>query len=48
MSKAVAKKEDNLPSEIEDQIFETAGEGIDYDTSELQIPFLHVPTVKEN
>ena len=42
MSKAVAKKEDNLPSEIEDQIFETAGEGIDYDTSELQIPFLRL------
>ena len=42
MSKAVTKKEDNLPSAIEDVIFETAGEGIDYDTSELQIPFLRL------
>jgi len=42
MSKAISKKEDNLPSVIEDQIFETAGEGIDYDTSELQIPFLRL------
>ena len=42
MSKAVTKKEDNLPSTIEDEIFETAGEGIDYDTSELQIPFLRI------
>ena len=42
MSKAVTKKEDNLPSAIEDEIFETAGDGIDYDTSELQIPFLRL------
>tara|TARA_X000001388_G_scaffold28252_1_gene19939 strand:- start:243 stop:1046 length:804 start_codon:yes stop_codon:yes gene_type:complete len=42
MSKAVTKKEDNLPSAIEDIIFENAGDGIDYDTSELQIPFLRI------
>ena len=29
MSKAVTKKEDNLPYAIEDVIFDTAGEGID-------------------
>ena len=42
MSKAVTKKEDNLPSAIEDEIFATAGEGTSYDTSELQIPFVRI------
>lgn len=43
MANAVAKKEDaGLPAEIMDDIFSTAGEGIDYEASELQIPFIRV------
>ncbi len=43
----------NLPANIMDDIFATAGEGVDYDTSELQIPFVRViqalsPQVKKN
>jgi len=43
MANAVVKKEDaGLPAEIMDDIFSTAGEGIDYEVSELQIPFIRV------
>ena len=34
--------QENLPANIMDDIFATAGEGVDYDTSELQIPFVRV------
>lgn len=45
--------QENLPANIMDDIFATAGEGVDYDTSELQIPFVRViqalsPQVKKN
>lgn len=43
MANAVAKKEEaGLPAELVDDIFATAGDGVDYDTSELQIPFVRV------
>jgi len=45
--------QENLPANIMDDIFATAGEGVDYDTSELQIPFVRViqalsPQIKKN
>jgi len=41
--KAVAEKVDNLPSaDVMDLIAEDAGVGLDYDTSELQIPFIRI------
>ena len=42
--KAVAEKaEAGLPSaEVMDLMVETQGEGIDFDTSELQIPFIRI------
>ena len=43
MSTNVVKKEEaGLPAELMDDIVATAGEGVDYDTSELQIPFIRV------
>ena len=43
MSTNVVKKEEaGLPAELMDDIMLTAGEGVDYDTSELQIPFIRV------
>tara|TARA_B100000035_G_scaffold126762_1_gene107918 strand:+ start:773 stop:1564 length:792 start_codon:yes stop_codon:yes gene_type:complete len=54
MANAVAKKEEaGLPAELVDDIFATAGDGVDYDTSELQIPFVRViqalsPQIKKN
>ena len=43
MANAVAKKEEAaLPAEMLDVLLETAGEGIDFDASELQIPFIRV------
>ena len=43
MSTNVAKKEEaSLPAELMDDIVATAGEGVDYDTSELQLPFVRV------
>ena len=42
--KAVAEKQEaGLPStEVLDELFSYEGEGLDYDTSELQIPFIRV------
>ena len=43
MANSVAKKEEaGLPAAIMDDIISTAGEGVDYDTSDLQIPFVRV------
>ena len=43
MSTEIVKKEEaGLPAAMMDDILATAGEGIDYDTSELQIPFIRV------
>ena len=43
MSTNIVKKEEaGLPAELMDDIVATAGEGVDYDTSELQIPFIRV------
>jgi len=43
MANAVAKKEEaGLPAEMMDILMETAGEGVSYDSSELQIPFIRV------
>lgn len=43
MANAVAKKEEaGLPAEMMDLIVDTAGEGIDFDASDLQIPFIRV------
>jgi hypothetical protein len=43
MSTEIAKKEEaGLPAAMMDDILATAGEGVDYDTSELQIPFIRV------
>jgi len=43
MANAVTKKEEaGLPAEMMDDIFATAGEGVDYETSDLQIPFIRV------
>ena len=38
----VTKKSNTNVSNILDDILETAGEGVDYETSELQIPFIRV------
>ena len=39
--KEISQKSDNLPSaDVMDLIAEDAGVGLDYDTSELQIPFI--------
>ena len=38
----VTKKSNIIVSNILDDILETAGEGVDYETSELQIPFIRV------
>lgn len=54
MANAVVKKEEaGLPAEMMDDILATAGEGVDYDTSEMQIPFVRViqalsPQIKKN
>lgn len=41
--KAVAEKVDQLPStEVLDDLVSFEGEGLDYDTSELQIPFVRI------
>ena len=42
MKNAVTKQESGMPVELMDDIFATAGEGVDYETSELQIPFIRV------
>ena len=43
MSKQVAEAKDNLPSaDVMGMIEEHEGEGLDYDTSELQIPFIRI------
>jgi len=43
MSTAVAKKKDDqLPSEVMDDIFDHAGEGAAFDSSEMQIPFVRL------
>lgn len=41
-STAVAETKQNLPAEILEDIFDMAGEGVDYDASELQIPFVRI------
>ena len=42
-TKAVAEKASNLPSaDVMDLMIETQGEGLDFDTSELQIPFIRI------
>ena len=54
MSNEIAKKESNLPSaDVVDIFAEYGGEGLDYDTSELQIPFVRIiqamsPQVKKS
>jgi len=41
--KAVAEKATNLPSaDVMDLMMQTQGEGLDFDTSELQIPFIRI------
>ena len=43
MSKEVAEAKDNLPStDVMSMFEEHEGEGLDYDTSELQIPFIRI------
>ena len=43
MSKQVQKAENNLPStDLMDLVSSHEGEGLDYDTSELQIPFIRI------
>ena len=42
MSKAVINKESNLPADVLDVFSSHEGEGLDYDTSELQIPFVRL------
>lgn len=43
MANAVTKKEEaGLPAEIMEDIFATEGEGIDFEASELEIPFIRV------
>ena len=53
MSKNVTTKSNTTVSPIMDDILNSAGEGVDYDTSELQIPFVRViqalsPQIKKN
>ena len=43
MSKEVKKAEDNLPSaDVMSLVSTYEGVGLDYDTSELQIPFIRI------
>ena len=42
MANDLEKGKSNLPAELMDDIFATAGQGVDYETSELQIPFVRV------
>ncbi len=43
MSNAVAKaKETAVSADVMDDIFDMAGEGASYDSSEMQIPFIRV------
>ena len=53
MANDLEKGKSNLPAELMDDIFATAGQGVDYETSELQIPFVRViqalsPQIKKN
>lgn len=42
MANEIDNGKTNLPAELMDDIFATAGQGVDYETSELQIPFVRV------
>ena len=53
MSKNITTKSNTSVSPIMDDILNSAGEGIDYDTNELQIPFIRAiqalsPQIKKN
>ena len=53
MTNDLEKGKSNLPANLMDDIFATAGQGVDYETSELQIPFVRViqalsPQIKKN
>ncbi len=42
MADIIKKNKTEVSTDVMDDILETAGEGVDYDTSELQIPFIRV------
>jgi len=43
MANEIAKKEEaGLPAEIMDDIMATSGEGVEYDTTELEIPYIRL------
>ncbi len=42
MNKEIVVKEDQLPTELLDEITASAGEGTSFDSSEMQIPFIRI------